>query len=373
MWGLVSSVLRNRWMYFAPLAAMLYGCTDPTVLVLHSPMQPTSTQAVTYSASAYDIEGVQTIEIWEDRNQLAICPGGVPCATPVSTTQIADCNYPFLRFKATCEFVTPSGYPDASLIGYRAVVTDSFGRSASDGWIYYAAGAYPWPNEAIPIYTSADTANAVDLVFIPDLDYGGDTAGFMQDASDQVANTYFSDRPFSRQIRGNRQYWNFYITYEPGDAQGYPAGCNTAPANWLTLRAVVNSGGILHRDSLRDCSGVGDGSIFSVEGPSATPNGTTIHETGHSVFSLADEYCCDGGYFETLIEPNVFMSEANCQANAAAHGWDPSDCTAIGTTGAWRSDGDRDIMVSSGTFSRFRRSGRASIEWHYSQCDAGNC
>ena len=35
--------------------------------------------------------------------------------------------------------------------------------------------------------------------------------------------------------------------------------------------------------------------MFSTE---PTSLGTVLHETGHSPFGLADEYCCDGGYFE---------------------------------------------------------------------------
>ena len=54
---------------------------------------------------------------------------------------------------------------------------------------------------------------------------------------------------------------------------------------------------------LRDCA---TGGIFSTE-PGSTD--TVRHETGHSPFGLADEYCCDGGYFQTGTNPNMYGPE----------------------------------------------------------------
>jgi len=34
--------------------------------------------------------------------------------------------------------------------------------------------------------------------------------------------------------------------------------------------------------------------------------GTFLHELGHSPVGLADEYCCDGGYFQSHPYPNIY-------------------------------------------------------------------
>jgi hypothetical protein len=326
-------------------------------------MQPNNTQAVTYTAAASDSTGVASIEIWEDRNTLALCSNGMQCATRVATSRLTSCNFSPPQNNATCTFTTTSGYPNGSFIGYRAVARDTQGNSGSDGWIYYAAGAFPWPNNPIPIYGTGAPAEKIDLVFIPDTDYGGNNNQFMLDVTSLVTNGYLSSQQFAQEIRPWRGFWNFYITYQTGDAQGYGSGCNQAPGNWTNLRAIVDSGGIVHTANLRDCGGIGDGSLFSVV---AGANATAIHETGHSVFSMADEYCCDGGYWEIGPEANTFSSQASCQNNATSHGWPTADCVQIGTTGWWRSDGAGDLMAGGGSFGR---SDRRRIFWlYFNQC-----
>jgi hypothetical protein len=53
--------------------------------------------------------------------------------------------------------------------------------------------------------------------------------------------------------------------------------------------------------------------VFSTE---PTSLGTVLHETGHSPFGLADESCCDGGYWEQSVHPNLHNTLAGCQADA---------------------------------------------------------
>jgi len=338
------------WLVLAALT--MSACAGPNVFILHSPIQPSNTQPVTYAARAVDSDGVASMEIWEDRNTLSLCSNGMQCATRVSTSLLRTCNFNPPQTSATCTFTTASGYPDGSFIGYRLVARDALGNSSSEGWIYYAAGAFPWPNNPIPIYGTGAPAEKIDVVFIPDTDYGGNNNQFMLDVTSLVTNGYLSTQPFGQEIRLWRGFWNLYITYQTGDAKGYQNGCNQAPANWANLSTIVNSGGIVHTANLRDCGGIGNGSLFSIM---AGANNTLVHETGHSVFSLADEYCCDGGYWQIGPEANVFSSQANCQANATSHGWPTSDCVQIGTTGWWRSDGANDLMAGGGQNGRSDR------------------
>ncbi|MGI9078694.1 MAG: hypothetical protein ACR2G6_15400 [Gemmatimonadaceae bacterium] len=347
------------------------GCsTAPRVFVLHAPVQPNNAQTVTYTAAAQDADGVSSIQVWEDRNTLSVCNNGMQCATHVSTTLLRTCSFAPPQNNATCTFTTTAGYPDGSFIGYRAVARDTEGKDGSEGWIYYAAGAFPWPNNPIPIYGTGAPAEKVDLVFIPDPDYNANNNQFMQDATNLVTNSYLSANNFAQEVRDWRGYWNLYITYQTGDAEGFGSGCNTAPANWTNLRAIVNSGSILHTAALRDCAGIGDGSLFSVQTGGAFTNPTAIHETGHSVFSMADEYCCDGGYWNIAPQANLFSSQGNCQTNATTNSWPTSDCVQIGSTGWWRSDGANDLMQNNNSNTNvFGRSDRARVFWLYStQC-----
>lgn len=319
-------------------AAVSVATAAPEVFILHSPIQPSKTQTVTYAATATDSSGIASIVIWEERRKLEPC-GGQKCSILISTTDLKTCSFtaPF-QTSGTCTVTTTSGYPDASHIGYRVTATSGTGvPSVDEGYVYFAAGAFPWPDDAIPIYVRGDQAEKIDLVFIPDTDYGLNNTGFMDDVTTLIRDAFLSGMPFSQQIRKHREMWNFWITYRQGDAESFLCQRHPPP-NWTTLVATVNSGFIVHNEDFGDCSGRGEGSIFSAEPTSLV---VSIHELGHSVFSLADEYK-GGGLFETPTIPhhNVFKgpNPAKCKNNAAAHGWPKGDCQKIKGTSWYRSD-----------------------------------
>lgn len=359
--------------------AVLAGCSNwpPGIFVLHSPIQPASTDNVTFTADASDSDGgVATIEIWERRYKLDLCSNGMMCANFVSSALLRTCNFSPPQSPANCTFTTSAAYPDSSFVSYQAKATDSEGASSTNGWIYFAASEWPWPNNAIPIWGMGAPAEKIDLVFIPDTDYGGDNAQFMQDVTTLVRDSYFSTQDFAQHVRPWRSLWNFYITYQTGDARGFGSGCNTAPANWTNMSAIINSGGIVHVNALRDCAGIGNGSLFSVEMGETFTNPTGQHETGHSVFSLADEYCCDGGYWQTSPHPNVMSSQANCQTVASNNGWATGDCAQIGTTGWWRVEPSDDLMANNNSNTNsMQRADQMRIYWlYFDQCmDTPGC
>ena len=361
----------KRYLSLVIAAFVLGACQGPSVFVLHSPMQPTNAQTVTYTANAVDSDGVSSIEIWEDRNTLSLC-NNVQCANHVSTSLLRTCNFSPAQTNATCSFTTTAGYPDSSFIGYRAVARDSQNKNGSEGWIYYAAGAFPWPNNPIPIYGKGAPAEKVDMIFMPDPDFNGNNVNFINAVSGLVGNGYLSSQPFATNVRTWRGFWNLYVTYQTADAQGFGNGCNTQPTNWTTLRTIVDAGAIVHVNNLRDCGQRPPGGIFSVM---VGANQTALHETGHTVFDLADEYCCDGGYWTASPHGNMFSSQSTCQSSATSHGWPTTDCAQLagpncggGTASTWwRSDGGNDLMQCGNTYGR---ADDARIFWlYFEQCN----
>ena len=65
-----------------------------------------------------------------------------------------------------------------------------------------------------------------------------------------------------------------------------------------------------------------------------------LHELGHSLFGLADEYCCDGGYWEAKPIPNIFESKQECERVKG------EECHQIGAIPWWHSghSGDKGLM-----------------------------
>jgi hypothetical protein len=78
---------------------------------------------------------------------------------------------------------------------------------------------------------------------------------------------------------------------------------------------------------------------------------TFVHESGHALFGLRDEYCCDSRYFQNDPNPNIWSSEDACRDDAADEGWDPDDCREFCPSGSgncgsgfWKIDPDHCVM-----------------------------
>ena len=140
---------------------------------------------------------------------------------------------------------------------------------------------------------------------------------------------------------------------------------------WDTDLAFADAGGVIHTRDIGDCA------KFSLRMFSATAGEQpiTLHESGHQPFGLADEYCCDGGYFEQPTLPNVYKSLANCETDAPNVNRSNRLCRRV-AKGAkvvdwWTSDpAFNDLMLDNKTPNELdiRR-----IEWLFSKCDARFC
>jgi hypothetical protein len=369
------------WIVF--LASPSVALSAPDVFVLHNPIQPGALRAVSYSATATDPTGVTLIIISEQQEELKLCANGQHTCFDIRSPwrNIQTCTFSNPLNTAPCSAEVSSGYPNHYRIRYRAQATNVSGQTTTEGEIYFAAGDYNWPNDPIPIYVRGDPDLKIDLVFIPDKDYGPNNTGFMNDVTTLLRDSFLSDQPFSKEIRARRDMWNFYVTYQQGDALSNPCR-QLRPPNWTLMRATVDSGFVVHKTPFGDCSGIGPGTTFSGEPINAADRSSfvvPVHETGHSVFSLADEWggATHGMLFDgTLPEHNVFSTRTKCQQNAQlpSHGWNPADCTLIDGTTWWRSDSGGDLMVDTSTvINTPGRSDAGRYHWWYAQCAAGNC
>lgn len=217
------------------------------------------------------------------------------------------------------------------------------------GWRRVTVGT-PAEGRAVPVIFNGSRANSIDILLVPDRDSypGGATdANFLRDAASAIRNAYYSENVFLVQQRR----LNFWLAQDTGVPNGFPppAGqnCNTEPDNFNTEYLFAQSAGILHTRALRDCA---QDRLFS---GNAQNFRVILHETGHAPFGLADEYCCDGGYWQPDPNPNVYESRAACEADAPNVGRVAADCrewisTNPGTVGRMFSTSDpasNDLMV----------------------------
>ena len=162
---------------------------------------------------------------------------------------------------------------------------------------------------------------------------------FADDAADVIMDGFWQNRGYFNALF----YFNYFymtatgtITANPPDAMGnFRCPTVTWPTQANTDAAFADQLILLHKDgSIRDCGGNGRvSSIFD-------QYWISVHESGHGVFGLPDEYCCDGGYFS--MAPVMYSSRTACQGDAANAAW--RNCVSMTSSRDgrvwWRSQGD---------------------------------
>lgn len=319
------------------------------VRCLHEPLWPQDGDEVTITAESLDgglnDRTADTIEIWVDDQ-----------SDPVETEAGAR------------EATTTAGpFDDGDTFAYGCRVEDDDDVVFS-GWRRTQVGD---PDERpVPVvFNTADT-EAIDVLFVPDEDSYSSPSDpdWLEDAHALIADFYYGEEVFVAQQRN----LNFWLSQDMGTAErddddncilGKPDGFDSD-------YAFADSAGIFHTDKFRDCAG---GRLFSSESGTEA-NRVILHETGHSPFGLADEYCCDGGYWEPDPNPNLYASEEACDDDAPDVGRTASDCREFEDDHDgdkwWTSDpSGSDLMVNNGAVQALdsRR-----IDWLFDQCVRGD-
>lgn len=188
---------------------------------------------------------------------------------------------------------------------------------------------------------------ALNIVFVPDTSYGdmsvlANRQSFLDDLGDVVDTGYWQNQVFVKNVH----LTNFFYMTAAGSAVAPTTGiCPvvTWPTQVATHAAFADLVLLIHTNDLRDCR---SGNRATTE---PTSFRTVVHESGHALFSLPDEYCCDGGYWE--MKPVLYDTSNECTTDPANASW--RDCVAfIANSGAnwWRSEDTRvDIMSGSGS------------------------
>ncbi|NYZ60592.1 thrombospondin type 3 repeat-containing protein [Candidatus Micrarchaeota archaeon] len=165
--------------------------------------------------------------------------------------------------------------------------------------------------DCIPVIYNGNPSSKIDIVFVPDVDYNGNMDKFISDVYNLIYLGYFGNS----QCTENQCKFNFYYYPHAGDYQG-PCVKWDLPPGYAADCAFADSAAIIFTGVDRACS-------YDVFSTHRTDFKTVVHETGHKIFGMADEYCCDGGYWQPDPPfPNVYTSLASCQAGSTH----PSSC-----------------------------------------------
>jgi hypothetical protein len=246
----------------------------------------------------------------------------------------------------------------------------------------------PPDEDFIRVVYTGPRPNRVDLVFFGDQDdytasgsppIVGDDPAFIEDVGDVILNSYYNFVYFL----ANQHLMNFWIALDSAD---YDTAGNPGDATFCNFTGgeadFADSGVVIHLDALRDCA---TGGRFSTE-PFVANRLTVLHETGHRPFGMADEYCCDGGYFEMSPNPNLYQ-ELNpppgigCAPDAPDLGRTAADCRMFNDIGPPSHPGEDwflsdpsgdDLMEDSGAHTP-QAADLRRLNWFLDQCRVGEC
>ncbi len=317
------------------LAAVVFlmpACVSTITRPLHSPIYPSNTQNVTYSLDVQSSRSIERIQLYETVSTIS-SSGTITTGSPAL---IRTWNVTGAPTSHTVSFTKSSAYGTDKVITYRFDVTTAGSGSRSHP-VTFATRPYPVANQPVPVYAQGHIDDVFDVIFIPDTDITN-METFRTRCSEMIENTIHREPMLDT---FNRQF-NFYINPLRGTATDYDRiaidGLHRLPSNTAEM-SFAEIRVLMHQNLLRDYS---TGSMFSTE--MDRPQ-TFIHEAGHGMFGLADEYC-GGAHWQAAELPNNWSTLAAAQADAPSRRKTASDARQMCTTGWYKLCHDSCPMIS---------------------------
>ncbi len=323
---------------------LLFAGCGPQVEIIHSPVIAKSSEQVTFTAKVLrDGDGVCTVQILVNAAVVKTCPGLSTGDTCVYT------GGPYAAYEGTT-------------VSYRANATDSDGDTDSRGYYYFAItdSSYNWAFDWIPARTAGPTADKEDIVFHRASDYSS-FDDFIDDVEDKMYDV-LKDQSIIEDP-DNFDTFNFYV-YTNVAGTG---SCGTVHSDADTDMPWRDDDAILHVANFGDCTNLGL-THFTAEGSNTK---AFLHESGHAVFGLGDEYDGPTSYFEPANEPNTWDIQADCRAEQTAKGRDPDDCWQFTSRqGGWwgihrLTDGT--VMIVGNVGDPWGTEAEEHVRWYFNQ------
>ncbi|GIF52106.1 hypothetical protein Afe04nite_66450 [Asanoa ferruginea] len=362
------------------------------VRCLHSPLWPQPGEPVTITAEAFgdQPDGAPLPPLISDQLDIFFSTDGGATRQKIGGSG-----------RQTTLSASQTAGAAGSTFSYSCLAIDRL-EPVDSGWHTVQVGDPP-QGRAVPVLLTGSRERALDVVLFPattnvrsqpnnpsntslltfPVYSGPKDANFLNHAHDAVLELMREQL-----LLDNQRDINVWIARDPAGTGGYrdtsgdgnPDLCqHQLPANLGTDYGFGNVRAILHPatpapgdlNTLRECA---VGGVMSAE---SGETGVFIHETGHAGFGLADEYCCDGGYFQTPEVPNVYKSRDACLNDVGSLSGVAGDCRGMDSVDPgtdfdfWVSDPASNDLMNDNNFAR--RADRRRITFVFGQCDQGKC
>lgn len=383
-----AGIPKVTFLFILLLACVVTGCT--TVTAKHDPLyraQPhdSAIQAVAQNSTF----GISSISIdvtsgpMTDCSEFNVVPGMsmrsiIPCRTSATQTSNA-CTFAGSPAVATCSVTVP--VQASTMVSYLVTVTAGNGGKTTLPEVSYSGGTQAQERIARPVYwhRQQTRGSKIDLGAFPDSDYRAGAAvllnpygQFTTDLDTVFEGVFFNTTDlFANRYTGDRQFFNLWAGPFGANAEGC---ARTFSGDAIPVSAVMDGSAIFHRNAFRDCASLsaGNGGAGSVQATETDPAWLLVHESGHFLFELSDEYD-GGGYDATLPCPNVYSSLQACQTAAPGVGAVAAQCAKIGTQPLWRVVTANETMSDRVLGSDFRDDSEKCFSARITSCYNGTC
>ena len=301
----------------------------------HAPMHVGDYQPVTFQVKATDNQLVTKVELYIYQYTLFKDAEGLPSKRKSENGQwglAKTWEMNEISKEVSLEYEYTAGFPPQSNVEYIFKIINN-NNELTERFAMFDAGTSPWENDKILLYSASrkPLSQTINLCFFPDIDFKKNWSSFLNQTKDLIYQGYHANN----MITEHKEMWSFYYTRQ--EADGYemlvnPGNDDAFPQFMKDEMIIgVDAYGLLHSDVYPDRTYFRTSFNFLASNVFTTEifnYGTAVHETGHAIFRLSDEY--DGcACFQSELGSNVFATIEECDEFNETHNFSNPECNIL--------------------------------------------
>ncbi|MFK8057210.1 MAG: hypothetical protein AB8F78_13890 [Saprospiraceae bacterium] len=302
---------------------------------MHSPLRSENDEPVSFTVQARSAAGIDKVELFVYEYELFSNQYTTPSQRERLgglSGKVRTWDYKLPVNSVTLEHTHGLGFSKHSRVEYIWRIINVDGE-ITDRFAMFDAGESPWPEDKVLLYSASRSsmADVIDIAFFRDVDYKDSIALYNQDLDGMIQQGFFGSEVISQ----NREHWSFYTTDRKADGKAIAEDVSNDALIPEFLKDFsipgIDAFCLMHREEYTDRSLLLENfhtlsnNLFSAE---AYNWGTAVHECGHAIFHLSDEYTgC--ACFQNRSSSNVFREQADCMEWNIDNGFPAADCYAV--------------------------------------------
>lgn len=308
---------------------------------IHRPLHPDNNQSVQFTIKAKEPKGATKVVLSIYEYEWYRNEADLPSKRRRQNGQwgkVKTWNFATPTKTINLGYTYTDGFPAGTNVEYVFHIYSIDGKR-SEALALFDAGTSLWPDDKIMLYATSrqHLDQCVNLCFVPDTDYGASAnpvnwTQFLGDVEALIYDGYHKNN----MVKNHKENWAFFYTREEVDGLALALDYVNEDKYPSFMKDHIIDGidafGILHINEYSDGAYLLGNLQFlakNVFTSESYNHGTAIHETGHAIFNLSDEYNgCVCFESNNGMGANVFTRLADCRKFNLEKGYD-IPCTLL--------------------------------------------